>query len=536
MGASQVFRPEAGPLRAGQSTLGALFRARARIDPTALALVEDDRRWTYAELNERVNRLAHVLAGEGVRRGDRIALLSQNCAAYIEIELAAAKLGAIVAALNWRLAAPELAHCIRLAEPRVVLVALRHAEALAGLDVELPRTLMLGATFEARLARAPSHEPPDVAEPEDGLIILYTSGTTGLPKGAVISHRAMIARALAFTHDLRIAPKDNFVAWAPLFHMVSTDHALATLLCGGAVTVIDGFAPERLIEVVERQAIGWLPLVPGMIEPLLGALRGRPFRPRGIRAIGAMADLVPPHQIAEITAALDAPYANTFGATETGLPPGTADLVPVGVAPADLAKRQSSFCEVRLVDAEDQEVLDGEPGECAIRGPTVFSGYWRAPEVNAEDFRGGWFHMGDVFARRPDGRLAFVDRAKYMIKSGGENIYPAEIERVLLAEPRVHDAIVVRRPDPRWGEVPVAVVARSDAALTAADLHARCRAELAGYKQPKAIHFVAFERLPRSTTGKIQRHEVEAWLRTAGDAPADADDPVTPGGDTWARK
>jgi fatty-acyl-CoA synthase len=144
--------------------------------------------------------------------------------------------------------------------------------------------------------------------------------------------------------------------------------------------------------------------------------------------------------------------------------------------------------------------------------------------------------MGDVFARRPDGRLAFVDRAKYMIKSGGENIYPAEIERVLLAEPRVHDAIVVRRPDPRWGEVPVAVVARSDEALSAADLHARCRAELAGYKQPKAIHFVAFERLPRSTTGKIQRHEVEAWLRAAGDQPADADDAVVPAGDTWARK
>jgi len=245
---------------------------------------------------------------------------------------------------------------------------------------------------------------------------------------------------------------------------------------------------------------------------------------------------VPPHQLAEITAALDAPYANTFGATETGLPPGTADLVPVGVAPADLAKRQSSFCEVRLVDADDREVPDGEPGECAIRGPTVFSGYWRAPEVNALDFRGGWFHMGDVFARRPDGRLAFVDRAKYMIKSGGENIYPAEIERVLLADPRVHDAIVVRRPDPRWGEVPVAVVARGDEALTAADLHARCRTALAGYKQPKAIHFVAFERLPRSTTGKIQRHEVEAWLRTAGDTPADADDAVAAGGDTWTRK
>jgi acyl-CoA synthetase (AMP-forming)/AMP-acid ligase II len=246
----QVFRPDPGPLQAGQSALGALFRARARIAPAAIALVEDACRWTYAELNARVNQLARALAGEGIRRGDRIGVLSQNCAAYLEIELAAAKLGAMVAALNWRLAAPELAHCIRLAAPRVLMVAERHAEALAGLDVELPRTITLGAEYEALLARAPADEPPEVAEPEDGLVILYTSGTTGLPKGAVISHRAMIARALVYTHDLRLAPDDGFVAWAPLFHMVSTDHALATLLCGGTVVVVDGFQPERLIEIV----------------------------------------------------------------------------------------------------------------------------------------------------------------------------------------------------------------------------------------------------------------------------------------------
>ena len=154
----------------------------------------------------------------------------------------------------------------------------------------------------------------------------------------------------------------------------------------------------------------------------------------------------------------------------------------------------------------------GTPGELAFRGPTCFSGYWNAPEVNARDFRGGWFHMGDMFVQHADGSLDFVDRLKYMIKSGGENIYPAEIERVLLADPRVADAVVVRRRDPRWGEVPVAVVAPKDAALTRADLLARCRTELAGYKQPKEIVFVTLADLPRSTTGKIQRHEVEAWL------------------------
>ena len=514
----RAFRPDPGPYQAGQTSVGALFRARSRIDPGATALVEGERRWSYAELNARVNQLAHVLEAEGIGRGDRVAMLSRNCAAYVELELAAAKLGAIVAAQNWRLAGEELSHCLNLADPKLLMVADSLSTDVAGLPVEIPQTLMLGPALEARMARAPANEPPDVAGPEDGLVILYTSGTTGLPKGAVISHRAMIARALVYGADFDLTARGGFMAWPPFFHMASTDQALATLLRGGPVIVVDGYQPGEMIEIMERESLSWVPLLPGMIEPFLGELRGRPVRPRGIQAIGAMADLVPPHQIAEITEVLGAPYANTFGATETGLPPATADLIPIGVAPDDLAKRQSSFCEVRLVDPDDREVPDGEPGECAIRGPTVFSGYWRAPEVNAKDFRGGWFHMGDMFARRPDGRLTFVDRVKYMIKSGGENIYPAEIERVLMADPRVDDAVVVRKPDDRWGEVPVAVVARNDDQLTADDLTARCRANLAGYKRPKEIRFVAFEELPRSATGKIQRHEIEAWLKAQVDA------------------
>jgi fatty-acyl-CoA synthase len=508
-----VFRPEPWCLQAGGTTIGGLFAARARIDAGALAVIEGDRRLTFAELNERVNRLAQVLAREGIRRGDRVGILARNGAAWLELELAAAKLGAIVAAQNWRLAPPELRHCIRLAEPRAMLVAEGYAEALAGLDVAVPLTITLGDDYERRLARGDPAEPPAAAEPEDGLVILYTSGTTGLPKGAVVSHRAFIARSLVFITELGLAAGEAFVAWAPFFHMASTDHALASLLRGNPVIVVDGYDPDALVEIVARERIGWLPLVPGMIEGFAAVLRQHDVRPCGIRAIGAMADLVPRHQLAEITTLLGAPYVNSFGATETGLPPATASFIAIGEAPTDLAKRQSAFCEVRLVDPEDNEVPDGAPGECAIRGPTLFSGYWGASEVNAKDFRGGWFHMGDMFIRRDDGRLDFVDRAKYMIKSGGENVYPAEIERVLLADPRVADAVVVRRPDATWGEVPVAVVARNDESLTADELYAKCRRELAGYKQPKDIRFVVFADLPRSTTGKIQRHEVEAWLR-----------------------
>jgi len=158
-------------------------------------------------------------------------------------------------------------------------------------------------------------------------------------------------------------------------------------------------------------------------------------------------------------------------------------------------------------------VPDGAPGELALRGPTLFSGYFRADEANARAFRGGWFHMGDVFVRNPDCTLDFVDRVKYLIKSGGENIYPAEIERVMLQDPRVAEAAVVRRPDARWREVPVAFVAARDPALTADDLLRRCRAELAGYKQQKEIRFIDEGEFPRSASGKIQRHELEKLIR-----------------------
>jgi len=252
-----------------------------------------------------------------------------------------------------------------------------------------------------------------------------------------------------------------------------------------------------------------------MVDDLVHALRATKPNIKGVRVCGAMADLVPPHQIAAVTELLDAPYLNTFGATETGLPPATCALIPVGEVPNDLAKRQSAYCEVKLVDADDNEVPVGVPGEMCMRGPTLFSGYWRAPETNAKDFRGGWFHMGDVMMRREDGRLTFMDRVKYMIKSGGENIYPAEIERALVADTRVEDACVVRRSDDRWGEVPVAAVAiadNTDQEALRADLFAACRTTLAGYKQPKDIRFVAYADLPRSTSGKIQRHEVESWF------------------------
>jgi fatty-acyl-CoA synthase len=496
---------------AGHATLGELFRHRARAHRDRVAVTDGERSLSYGELDARTDRLAGALLARGATQGDRVALLARNCTEYLEVELACAKIGAITAALNWRLGDRELAHCINLVEPRLLLYQEDFSASIGRLDIAVAERVTLGEAYERMLAGAVA-APQARVDPEAGLVILYTSGTTGLPKGAVISHRAMIVRGLCFAAELSIPVEDTFVAWPPMYHMASTDQALSTLLRGGRVIVVDGFQPQRLVELVERERMGWFILIPGMIDAMIGALRERRARPARIGCCGAMADLVPRQTIAEVTRLLDAPYLNSFGSTETGLPPATGALIPVGEAPARLSKRQSAFCEIRLVDGADRDVPEGEPGELAIRAPTLFSGYWNAEATNAHDFRGGWFHMGDVFRRNADGTLDFVDRVKYLIKSGGENIYPAEIEQVILADPRVADAVVVRKRDARWGEVPVAFVARRDATLGAEELLARCDEQLARYKRPREVRFIALEEFPRSTSGKIQRHELEARL------------------------
>jgi acyl-CoA synthetase (AMP-forming)/AMP-acid ligase II len=509
------FQPLKSPTEMAGATpsVGELFRARARIQKSLPAIEYQDRPISYGELLDRVDRLTGVLAARGLVHGDRIALLSRNRPEYLEVELAAANLGVITACLNWRLSERELAYCIELVSPKLLIAEGDLTANLGNRGADGRELIVIGDEYEHLLRQQGAHSHSVVIDPEDGLVILYTSGTTGLPKGAVISHRAMVARALVFSSELNIRQRDAFVAWAPLFHMASTDHSLATLLRGGTVVIVDGFQIEPLLSALQRYHIGWFVLIPGMIDAFIAGFRAQEITVKGVGCCGAMADLVPPHVLAEVTELLGAPYVNSFGSTETGLPPATRSLIAIGEIPNRLSKQQSAFCEVKLVDPDDNEVAAGMPGELAIRGPTLFSGYWQADETNARDFRGGWFHMGDVFRRNDDGTLDFVDRAKYMIKSGGENVYPAEIERVLMSDPRITEAAVVRAPDAKWGEVPVAFVSRRDTTITEPELLVMCRRDLAGYKCPRQFRFIEFSEFPRSTSGKVQRHELEARLK-----------------------
>ena len=506
-----AYAPPPEVARASAATVGRLFAATAALDPGRTALVEGGRSLSYAELDARVSRLANLLCARGVGRGDRVALMARNSIGYLEIELACARIGAICVGLNWRFTAEETAHGLTLTGPALTVASAEYETVVK--EAGFAADLVLGEELDAALANAPDGDPGRHVEPEDGMTIVFTSGTTGHPKGALISHRAMIARALIYGAELNVPADDTFVAWTPLFHMGANDFAIATLLRGGRVVVVDGYRPRELIRAIETWPVHYLAAVPGMVEDFIARLResSRDFRPIGM--VGAMPDLVPRRQLKEITELLGAPYLNTFGSTETGIPPATASFIPVGTAPDRLSKAQNRFCEIRLVDADGNDVPDGEPGELAIRGPSLFSGYWGNDAANREAFRGGWFHMGDVFRRNPDGTLDFVDRVKYMIKSGAENIYPAEIESHILAHPGIADAAVVRKPDERWGEIPVVFAARTDETLTEDDVIATCRGRIASYKLPKEVHFVAMEDLPRSTSGKIQRHVLEGRLR-----------------------
>lgn len=508
-------------LRSGYLTVGEALANNAKAFPDRTAIEYDGGVLSFAQLNSRANQLANSFSGMGIVRGDRVAVLSENRVEYCEIVYAAAKLGVIVPCLNWRQAKDELIHCISLTTPETIVISSEHRDKFMEIKNDLPfikKVILLNdppeaedeITYASLFKNTTDKEPLVEVSYEDGLTIIYTSGTTGYPKAAIISHRAVFGRAWAWVQDLGLTPKDTFLGWPPMFHMASMDQMLVNGIIGGKFICVPDFDPEKIAYYAWKEWLGWFLLMPGTYEPMIDLFSKSSQKVVGAKWIGAMADLTPPNVIAEITRLTNSPFMNSFGSTETGLPPASNSTLAIGEVPTDFSKTVNTTCRIKLVDIEDNIVPLGEPGELAIRGPSVCSGYWNNEETNKEDFRGGWFHMGDVFTMNPDGKINFVDRRKYMIKSGGENVYPAEIERVLMRHPAVLEAVVVRFPDQKWGETPKAYVATSKP-IDKEELVALCRENLAGYKKPRYIEFIPLDKFPRSTTGKVQRHEIEKW-------------------------
>ena len=480
--------------------------ARARIAPGRVALVQqdEDRELTYGELDRRADRVADLLHHElGVRPGDRVAVLARGSIEQVELLLACARLGAILVPLNWRLAPAELAPQVKAAAPVVLLVDGPGAE----LARRLPATSV--SAVPLRSLRRPSGRddlpaaPRVAAEAGTPLMILFTSGSTGRPKGAVLTHGSIHNNAVNTIIGWELTASDRTLISAPLFHTGGWNVLLLPLLfCGGLVHLASSFDAEQTLRVIERDRLTVLFGVPTMFAAMreTSSFDRTDLSPlRWVISGGAPCPL----PLIEAWWARGVTFRQGYGLTEVG---------PNCFAMADDDGRRRAggvgfpvpWLEVRLVDADGGPVADGEPGELLLRGPTVCAGYWRDGAATAAAIRDGWFVTGDLFVREPDGWHRCVGRRKEMFISGGENVFPVEVERVLAGLPGVTEAAVVAVPDPRWGEVGHAFVAcREGRALDGDTTRQLCRQQLAGYKIPRQV--TVLPELPKGATGKIDK-------------------------------
>ncbi|GHF71085.1 fatty-acyl-CoA synthase [Amycolatopsis bartoniae] len=467
--------------------LGSWPVRRARMTPDRTALVHRDERISYAELARRTAALARGLRERGVRRGDRVAYLGPNHPAYLETLFATGSLGAIFVPLNTRLTEPEREFVLSDAGVSVLL---------RPQDVE-----------EHRRPGEPFDEPVTLDDP---CLIMYTSGSTGRPKGAVLSHGNLTWNCVNVLVESDLSGKDITLVVAPLFHAAALGMScLPTLLKGGTCVLEESFDPARALELIERHRITTLFGVPAMYDAIAAQPRWADADLSSVRALLCGGSPVPESTIRRY---LDRGlvFVQGYGMTEAS--PGVLILDPEAVhTKAGTAGVPSFFTDVKIVNAAGERVPPGERGEVVVRGPNVMLGYWNRPDATEEALAGGWLHSGDVAVADEDGFVTVVDRIKDMIISGGENVYPAEVESALYAHPAVELCAVVGTPDPRWGEVPRAVVVlREGATATAGEIQEFLRERLAGYKVPKEVEF--WTELPRTGSGKVRKAAVKKRL------------------------
>jgi O-succinylbenzoic acid--CoA ligase len=497
---------------------------RAATTPARRALTARGRSWTFAELDAEAVRAARRLATLGARAGDRVATLLHNGPGPAVLVHAALRLGVTLVPLNTRLAHAELAWQLRDAAPRLLVVEGGTAALAARVHLEQPPLSMtsLDADGAAALdvAAFDALEQADVSlrlahDPATTLTILYTSGTSGHPKGVMLTVGNFWWSALGSALNLGTRPDDRWLACLPLFHVGGLSILLRSAIYGISAVVHEGFDAEAANHALDEDGVTIVSLVPVMLQRMLDARSDRPFPP-SVRCVLLGGGPVP-RPLLERSARLGVPVVQTYGLTETASQ--VATLAPdEALRKLGAAGRPLYPNEVRIVTA-GSEAAPGEAGEILVRGPVVMAGYAGQPAATARAIVGGWLHTGDVGHRDAEGYLYVLDRRDDLIVSGGENVYPAEVEAVLLAHPWVAEAAVVGVADDTWGQRVLAVVRLGDGAATVrpdvADiLRAHCRSQLAGYKVPDAIRVVT-EHLPRTASGKLRR----AALRAAQRAP-----------------
>ncbi|GAA2684254.1 acyl-CoA synthetase [Actinoplanes palleronii] len=480
--------------------LGSWPARRAAMSPGRTALIFGEQRITYAELHQRIARLAAALRSSGVRRGDRVAYLGPNHPAFVETMFATWALGGVFVPLNFRLTAPELAYQLRHSGASVLI----HDPAMPA--VEAPVTVAL--TSLAEFAESPIF-PDEPVGLDDAACILYTSGTTGHPKGAVLTHGNLVWNSYHLLICVDVASDEVTLVSAPLFHVAALDQCLLpTFLKGGTSVIMPGWDVDGCFDLIARHRVTWMFGVSTMYAGLSQSPRWADADLSSVRSLMTGGAAVPEALIRRYQERGLA-FCQGYGMTETA--PGATFLEAresrehVGSAGLPVF-----FADVRCVRPDLTDAEPGEPGEVLVRGPNVTPGYWNDPQATAAAFvDGGWFRSGDLAVVDADGHFHIVDRTKDMYISGGENVYPAEVEAAIFEHPGVAEVAVVGVPDPRWGEVGRAFVVPLDGVdLKPGDVPVFLRERLAKYKIPVYVDVVA--ELPKTGSNKVRKGPLRA--------------------------
>ena len=490
------------------------------------AVIEADRRLTYRELGARVSRLGGALDRLGLPLGAFVGTLAGNTGAHLECWLAVPAYGRVINSLNHRLGLDELAFMIDDSGTRVLVaddVRLDAARQLRERCEALERIVFAGndqapddcISYEALLDDSEPLAPPDL--PADTLAaISYTGGTTGLPKGVMLSHGNLVANAKHFLFQDALTPEDRYVHAGPLFHVADSTMVFCVTWAGGTHIMLDRFDVPRLVRAIEQQGATVLVLVPTMIQMLLEHLERHPADLGGLRLLHYAAAPMPASLLERAMRTLPCDFLHGYGMTEAA--PGVTYLSPADHRAGRHLRSVGHAIpgvQVQIRDAFDRPLPEGEVGQVCVRGPNVMLGYWNREQATREVLSDdGWYRTGDA-GRLDGGYLYLADRLKDMIVSGGENVYSIEVENAIASHPDVREVAVVARPDERWGErVHAIIVPEEGATLDEAAIVEHCRARIAGFKLPRSVEF-RDETLPKTGAGKV----LKAKLRSPAGEP-----------------
>jgi acyl-CoA synthetase (AMP-forming)/AMP-acid ligase II len=517
----------------GLLTLAESVAAHARTQPHKIGVRDSRRALSYAQWDQRASRLANALLGLGLVKGDRVALLAYNAIEWWEIYAALARAGLVAVPINFRLAGPEIAYIVQHAEARAAIVQEDLRAVFEGIRAELqtvaercvhfgsPATPAGWHAYEALIAASSEAAPAVAVRPDDLFALMYTSGTTGRPKGAMRNHEGNALIALATALEFGLTRDDTGLLVMPLCHANSLYFGVTFAMLGASIVVNDGahFDPQAVLALLARECVTFTSLVPThyiMMLDLPAATRARHDLSRVGKLLISSAPARRQTKLAILELFPNGRLFELYGSTEAGwvtiLRPDE-QIEHLG----SVGREWAGSGAIKLLDADGNEVPDGEVGELYSRTAYVFSGYWKNADKTRESLSGAWCSVGDLARRDAQGFIHLVDRKSHMIISGGENIYPSEVESVLAAHAAVQDVAVVGLPDAKWGEsVCAAVVLRPGRHATQADLETWCRERIAGYKRPRAYAFIGEAQMPRTATGKIQHRALRERLVADG--------------------